>query len=133
MNPAWYAVVREVQLWACLVPTTLFLIGYLWYMRRRKFEPASWYILGWTITCEFAFVLSFVSRLFPGEMWVRYVGVVLGALVAVMSWAMLFMLLWVYRRQISQQLVENVERKHSPPVQTRMEGDPGYDASDHSG
>jgi high-affinity Fe2+/Pb2+ permease len=95
-----YLAVREVQVWAVLVPCVLFVIGYT-ATEFRKNDPASWYILGWGVTCASAFTLTAI-RLWSDAEWTRYAGIVLGFMVMVMAWWMLFTLLWVWRKRIKK-------------------------------
>lgn len=95
----WYLVIREAQVWAVLVPSILFVVGYAATEFRRK-DPASWYILGWGVTCVAAFALSAIRLWFPVAKWTQYAGVVLGFMVVFMVWWMLFALVWVWRKRL---------------------------------
>lgn len=97
---SWYLAVREAQVWAVLVPSLLFVIGYTVTEFRRK-DPASWYILGWGVTCLCAFGLSAI-RLWSTAEWTRYAGTVLGFMVLIMVWWMLGALIWVWRKRLKK-------------------------------
>lgn len=92
-----YLTVREIQVWLVLVPSVLFVIGYAATEFRRK-DPASWYIMGWGITCVSAFALSAI-RLWSDAEWTKIAGVVLGFMVLGMVWWMLGALIWVWYHQ----------------------------------
>jgi hypothetical protein len=96
----WYLVIREFQVWAVLLPSALFVIAYAATEFRRK-DPASWYIMGWGVTCTTAFTLSAI-RLWSNAEWTRVAGVILGFMVISMVWWMLFALLWVWRKQLKK-------------------------------
>lgn len=93
-----YLAVREMQVWLVLVPSVLFVIGYSATEFRRK-DPASWYIMGWGITCVSAFVLSALRLQFPEAEWTKIAGIVLGFMVLGMVWWMLGALIWVWYHQ----------------------------------
>lgn len=93
-----YLMIREFQVWSVLVPCVLFVVGYAATEFRRK-DPASWYIMGWGVTCLFAFTLTALRLQFPDATWMRYAGIVLGFMVMLMVWWMLGALLWVWGKQ----------------------------------
>ncbi len=95
-----YLVVRELQVWSVLLPSLLFVIGYAVTEFRKK-DPASWYIMGWGVTCVAAFSLSAI-RLWSDAEWTRTAGVILGFMVIFMVWWMLFALLWVWRKRFKK-------------------------------
>lgn len=98
---SWYVMIREVQVWAVLIPSILFVLGYTATEFRRK-DPASWYILGWGVTCTSAFTLSAIRLWLPDATWTQYAGVGLGFMVVFMVWWMLFALVWVWRKRLKK-------------------------------
>lgn len=93
--------IREIQIWGSLAPCIMFVIGYAVTEFRRN-DPASWYILGWGVTCASAFTLTAIRIWLPDAAWTRYAGAVLGLMVLVMVWWMLFALLWVWRKRFKK-------------------------------
>lgn len=108
----WYLMVRELQVWAALIPCVLFVIGY-GVTEFRKNDPASWYIMGWGVTCTAAFTLSALRLQFPRAEWTQHAGIVLGFMILVMVWWMLFALLWVWRKQRQERRSHNVSTNDS--------------------
>lgn len=97
----WYLAIREFQVWSVLLPSALFVIGYAATEFRRR-DPASWYIMGWGVTCVSAFALSAIRLWFPTASWTRYAGVALGFMVVLMVWWMLGALIWVWRKRLKR-------------------------------
>lgn len=92
-----YLTIREIQVWGSLIPSVLFVIGYAVTEFSRR-DLASWYIMGWGLTCTAAFSLSAIRFWFPDATWTRHAGIVLGFMVLVMVWWMLATLIWVWRK-----------------------------------
>lgn len=101
----FYLIVRQVQIWVVLVPCVLFVIGYAATEFRKK-DFASWYIMGWGVTCVFAFTLSVLRFQFPSAEWTRIAGIILGFMIMFMAWWMLGVLIWVWCKRYKERKQE---------------------------